>query len=516
MKKLSLTSQIIILIASMGTIGVIVGIYGIQKMNQSNENVNTIVEDSFLPFENLKNISYLFKSDILLEMEEIRHQTIAIESGRKRIETKLKKAESLINAIHPNTENPEELNFLQEIKRTENEIKINLGIWLNHLDMKDENAEKEFAGLLIGLERMQENLDALMNLQKQNALIIQKNNQGNFTKSKIYFGIALVLGVGISIALTLIILMGVKAYIGSINRLLRKIASGNLSTKIEHRGSKDFGEIQDNLGFLSDKFTAILEVAQSAADNISITSEELSSNAQIISMGANQQAANVEEIASSMNQISSRVQENTENTLSTQKISSEVSSDVKIGSDIVNKTLEAIQSIADKISIIGDIAFQTNILALNAAVEAARAGEHGKGFGVVAAEVGKLADRSKAASIEIDALSASGVELALKSRELLLQFVSDMEETSKLISQITSANLEQNSGIKEMNTSIQKLNQITQQNASSSEEMATVSEQLTAQAQMLKESIQYFTFQEQGNKKNKTQNYLKQATERNL
>jgi len=499
---------------TMGLMGAGVGTFGILKISESNAHLNAVLESSFIPYQDLKNISNVSYT-IVVEMEKLAKKEVPFKIAENKINSELANVEILSSNFQPDSKNMTELRQYKQIQEEIQNLKIDIELWLEKVSLNKASTSTSYSDLLFRFKDLQDNLEILMDSQIKKARIIQEENQANFARSKISFALILLIGVTVSIIISLIILIGIKAYIRSTSRLIHKIASGDLSTKLERRGAKDFGEIQENLGLLSDKFTEILELSQTAANNINITSQEMSSNSQMIANGSSQQAASVEEIAASMEEISSRIAENTDNTLSTQKISNKLVEDIENGSKNVSLTVDAIQSIASKISIIGDIAFQTNILALNAAVEAARAGEHGKGFGVVAVEVGKLAERSKTAAIEIDTLSKSGVNLALNSNKLLTNFVSEITQTSALISNITEANLEQNAGIKEVNNAIQMLNQITQQNAASSEEMATISEQLASQAQTLKESIEYFILKKQAKSENSNQKFLSSAKNRN-
>jgi methyl-accepting chemotaxis protein len=150
------------------------------------------------------------------------------------------------------------------------------------------------------------------------------------------------------------------------------------------------------------------------------------------------------------------------------------------------------KEIASKISIIEEIARQTNMLALNAAIEAARAGEHGKGFAVVAAEVRKLAERSQKAAGEINQLSGSTVKVAEKAGEMLEKLVPNIQRTAELVKEISAASNEQNTGAEQINTALQQLQLVIQQNASAAEEMASTSEELSGQADGLMSTINFF------------------------
>jgi methyl-accepting chemotaxis protein len=159
------------------------------------------------------------------------------------------------------------------------------------------------------------------------------------------------------------------------------------------------------------------------------------------------------------------------------------------------------KEIANKISIIEEIARQTNLLALNAAIEAARAGEHGKGFAVVAAEVRKLAERSQKAAAEINQLSSTTLRVSEKSGEMLDKLVPDIQRTAELVQEISAASKEQDTGAEQINKALQQLEKVIQQNASASEEMASTTEELTGQSDQLVSALGFFHTGDEGGRK---------------
>jgi methyl-accepting chemotaxis protein len=186
------------------------------------------------------------------------------------------------------------------------------------------------------------------------------------------------------------------------------------------------------------------------------------------------------------------VSQNADNARQTDKIATKAAVDAKAGGDAVNRTVEAMKQVAEKINIIEEIARKTDLLALNAAVEAARAGEHGKGFAVVASEVRKLAERSQTAAAEISRLTAEGVQTAAGAGQLLERLVPDIQKTAELVREIAAASAEQSAGAAQVNKAIQQLDTVIQQHASASEEMASTAEELSSQASVLQSTIAFF------------------------
>lgn len=294
------------------------------------------------------------------------------------------------------------------------------------------------------------------------------------------------------------------------NQIIEKailVANGDLTVVLSKRSEKD--DLMQSLNDMVKSTSKVIEEFRLATENIATAGTEISSGSQQMSQGASEQASSAEEVSSSMEQMVANIQQNTDNALQTEKIAVTAVEGIRKGNKAVEVSVESMKNIADKIKIINDIAFQTNILALNAAVEAARAGEHGKGFAVVAAEVRKLAERSKVAADEIDQLSKSGVSISIEAGDQLAKIVPEIEKTAKLVQEISAASTEMSSGANQVNSAIQQLNQVTQQNAAASEEMATSSEELSSQSEMLKEIISFF---KTGNESKSMEKEIKKAS----
>jgi methyl-accepting chemotaxis protein len=246
------------------------------------------------------------------------------------------------------------------------------------------------------------------------------------------------------------------------------------------------------------KLRQIVSEALTAAQNVSAGSQELSASAEQLSQGATEQASSAEEASSSMEEMASNVKQNADNANQTEKIAAQSARDAEASGAAVGRAVNAMQTIAEKITIVQEIARQTDLLALNAAVEAARAGEHGKGFAVVASEVRKLAERSQAAAAEIGTLSTETVKVAQEAGNMLARLVPDIKKTAELVEEITAACREQDVGSAQINQAIQQLDKVGQQNASASEEVSSTSEELASQAEQLQSTIAYFRIEHGG------------------
>ncbi|HMV12292.1 MAG TPA: methyl-accepting chemotaxis protein [Nitrosomonas sp.] len=289
-------------------------------------------------------------------------------------------------------------------------------------------------------------------------------------------------------------------------RILNALAKGDLTQKMTNEYEGIFGQLRDDSEQTVTQLTVIVNKIRESVESINTASRDIADGNNDLSQRTEEQAANLQETASSIEELTSTVKQNAENAKHANELAASASGVAIKGGEVVGRVVHTMSSIndsskkiADIISVIDGIAFQTNILALNAAVEAARAGEQGRGFAVVATEVRALAQRSAAAAKEIKELISDsvnkvedGTQLVDQAGKTMDEIVTSVKHVTEIMAQIASASQEQSEGIEQVNDSITKMDEITQQNASLVEEAAAASESMREQAEQLAQAVRVF------------------------
>jgi methyl-accepting chemotaxis protein len=348
--------------------------------------------------------------------------------------------------------------------------------------------------------------DILGNLGTYNNQLINQSYQATqelSSQAKTRLILMILFGIVFLAILSITIVRAITKPIAAGLKFAEKVSNGDLTSNLEIENEDEIGQLTKALNNTVYRLHNIVQSIKKNSAEIVSAGQQLNSSAQSVAQGANEQASSTEEIAASLEEMSSTIKQNAENAEITGTIADHAESGMLEGCKNAQEAIESMKEIADKVRIISDIAFQTNILALNAAVEAARAGLSGKGFSVVASEVGKLAEKSKIAAIDIDKLSSRSVEMSVKIGKTFEKISPDIAKTAKLIKHVAIASNEQLSGIDQINMAIEQLNSITQNNVSNSEEAAASVEQLLSQALHLDEIASYFTVNEKVKTKEK-------------
>ncbi|MEN3792391.1 MCP four helix bundle domain-containing protein [Fulvimarina sp. MAC3] len=495
--KLSLKAKFALAFGILLTLIAGLGGVAILEMRQINDQ-STVIADNWLPSVNLINRINTATSDF--RINELEHVVSTNNNEMQVAETEMKQTGAMIAELRKEYE---QLISSDEEQRIYDQFAGKYEQYLAEstkmLGYSRRNENEQAARMLrdtdAAFDGFSTDLSALVDLNAEGGRASSAAGDVIYSQAQMItftvIGLAFLIGIATAIFLTRNVLKSLGGEPDYARDVIREIAQGNLTVDVNTRK----GDNESLLAAARDmveKLEAIITDVTGSARNVSSGSQEMSSAAEQLSQGATEQASSTEEASSSMEEMASNIKQNADNASQTEAIARQSAKDAEASGEAVGKAVKAMETIAEKILIVQEIARQTDLLALNAAVEAARAGEHGRGFAVVASEVRKLAERSQAAAQQISGLSGDTVKAAQQAGDMLTRLVPDIQKTAELVSEITNASREQNTGAAQINMAIQQLDKVTQQNTSAAEEMASTSEELASQADRLQSSIAFF------------------------
>ncbi|MEO5686434.1 MAG: methyl-accepting chemotaxis protein [Burkholderiaceae bacterium] len=513
--RLKIGQRLLAGFASVLVLAILVGAFSISRLAQVNANT-TDLATNWLPATRLLGD---FKSDVST-LRRAEASTIlsgkpdAVAAQARRVVDVKAKASETWKGYLATVETPEERTIVTEIETARDRYFVALDKSLA-LDFTADGAHEKAVAQFEGESKA--SFDALaaaisrdVDFQSKGADAAYKQSQDTYSSARLAVVGLLATAVLVGALLAFGITRSIVRPLANAVKVAEAVAEGNLTSVVVAQGTDEVSQLLRALQRMNGSLVDIVSRVRNSSDSIATGSSQIAVGNADLSQRTEEQASNLQQTAASMEELTATVKQNADTARAATQIASSATAAAAEGGRVVGQvvsTMEQItqssRKIVDIIGVIDGIAFQTNILALNAAVEAARAGEQGRGFAVVASEVRSLAQRSAEAAKEIKSLIGTSVEKVESGSQLvdeagksMANIVTQVTRVNDLIGEISSASMEQSTGIGQIGDAVNQLDQVTQQNAALVEESAAAAESLKVQAAQLAEVVSVFKLSE--------------------
>jgi methyl-accepting chemotaxis protein len=323
---------------------------------------------------------------------------------------------------------------------------------------------------------------------------IEARSEGMFAGTQRSLAWTAVASTLVAAALMLLISRSIVAPVRAISTHLKQMAEGrgDLTKRVGGLSTREIIEMGAHFNRFVEALGRIVADIRSGAAVVATAAEQVSATSQLLSEGAQRQAMSVAETSINLQRINEVIAQNAETSRSVDAEAARATESTEESARAAAKTVRFIREITDKVSVIDDIAWRTNLLAVNATIEAAGAGEHGKGFSVIASEVRKLAEQSQTAAREMDVLTKSGGELSAQSGRLLGRLVPEIRRTADLVRSIREASAEEAASVDEVTRVMGDVDEVAQKSAAAAEELSAMAEEMASQAALLQSLAGFF------------------------
>ena len=484
----------------MGLMGVMVGmlllqgLFGLDALEQDHRGVETLYKDRVVPLKDLKLIADLYAVNIVDCAHKVRDGALSWQEGRAQVEQSRQKIRLHWSDYLTTYMEEEERRLAAQAReamlRADSTVDRLQSLFI--AEDKARLATFVAAELYPDVEPVSQKLAELSTLQLDVARREYEASNERYRRARgssiTFMAVGLVLG-GL---LALLLSRDITSSLREAVEFCGKVAAGDLTVRLSRASQDETGVLLRTLSDMAERLSNTIHQVLQGANALQVSSEQVSSTARALAQGTTEQATSVRETTSSLEQMKSQMAHGSERSLSVSRMATESAREAELGGDAVRATVEAMRSIAERVTLIEEMAFQTNLLAVNAAIEAVGAGEHGRSFAAVAAEMRRLAERSQAAVREISAVATESVGKAERSGQVLATLVPAIRHTTELVQDMAGLYHQQRTGVEDITKAMSQLDRVAVGTVSAGEQLASTAAALSTQALAFRQTVAHF------------------------